>query len=38
MTFFPPGITRHSGEDGPALLGASFLLQLLAILAQPTKQ
>ena len=64
MTFFPPSITRHSGEGGvlilfgaptakassagqlqwflsclgPVLLGVSFLLQLLAILAQPTKQ
>ena len=64
MTFFPPSMTRHSGEGGvlilfgaptakassagqlqwflsclrPVLLGVSFLLQLLAILAQPTKQ
>jgi hypothetical protein len=64
MTFFPPSITRHSGEGGvlilfgvptakassagqlqwflsclgPVLLGVSFLLQLLAILAQPTRQ
>jgi hypothetical protein len=64
MTFFPPGITRHSGDGGvlilfgaptakagsagqlqwflsclgSMLLGVSFLLQLLAILAQPTKQ
>jgi hypothetical protein len=65
MTFFPPSITRHSGEAGgvlilfgaptakassggqlprflsclgPVMLGVSFLLQLLAILAQPTKQ
>jgi hypothetical protein len=64
MMFFPPNITRHSGQGGvlilfdaptakassgeqlqwllsclgPVLLGASFLLQLLAILAQPTKQ
>ena len=38
MTFFPPSITRHSGEGGRVLLGVLLLLQLLAILAQPTKQ